>query len=152
MNLFYRIRIWNNPWNPFFSPSLYFLDAFKNVGRDFAKGYAEGLKRVEKMNDEIIEIDSEFGKQIGFTSDKFSDDSYLWRTDGKVTISLIFSKHQGKGNLSALFKNIESLGLKVAVPTPFAKMQAILERKGFVMHIEDTEIGDCEIWEKPDIE
>jgi len=101
------------------------------------------------MTDGIIEIDSDFGKTIGFTSDKFSLDSYLWREDSRVFISLIFSEHEGQGNLSALFKNIESLGLRVAVPTPFARMESILEKKGFVMHLEDTEMGACEVWEKP---
>lgn len=101
------------------------------------------------MEDGIVQIDSEFGKQIGFTSDNFSSDSYLWKDGERVMVSLISSKVEGKGNLSALFNNIEALGLSIAVPTPFARMQAILERKGFVMHIEDTEMGACEVWAKP---
>ncbi len=101
------------------------------------------------MKDGIVTVDSEFGKQILFTSDKFESDSYLWIEGKRILISLIFSRHENQGNLSALFNKIESLGYKVAVPTPFARMQSILERKGFVMHIEDTEMGDCEVWEKP---
>jgi hypothetical protein len=28
-------------------------------------------------------------------------------------------------------------------------MESILKKKGFVMHVEDSEIGPCEVWEKP---
>lgn len=101
------------------------------------------------MEDGIIKVDSDFGKKIGFTSDKYWRDSYLWLQGSRVMISLIFSKQEGQGNLSALFKNIESNGFRIAVPTPFARMESILKKKGFVMHIEDTELGDCEVWEKP---
>lgn len=103
------------------------------------------------MADGIIRVNSGFGEKIGFTSDKFSPDSYLWRVGERITISFIISKHEGKGNLSALFNNIESIGLRIAVPTPFARMQAILEKKGFVMHLKDTDMGECEVWEKPNM-
>jgi hypothetical protein len=100
------------------------------------------------MEDGIIQVDTDRGKQIGFTSDKFEPDSYLWKDGERILISIIFSKEEGKGNLSALFAAIEDLGLRVAVPTPFAHMQAILEHKGFVSHMEDSELGACEVWEK----
>lgn len=74
------------------------------------------------MTDGFVPVDSEFGKLVGFTSDKFSRDSYLWREKERVMISLIISNHPGQGNLSALFNAIEGLGLRVAVPTPFAHM------------------------------
>lgn len=102
------------------------------------------------MKDGMIKLDSDFAKDIGFTSNLF--DGWLWKTGQRITISFIESKIEGKGNLSKLFNNIESLGYKVAVPTPFRRMQSILEKKGFVPHIEECkEMGDCvEIWEKPE--
>ena len=94
--------------------------------------------------DGIIKIDSPLGQELGFTSDKFSADSYLWKDGDRIIISMIFSLKEGKGALSGLFDVIESEGYKIAVPTPLGKMQSILMKKGFVWHQE----GECEVWEK----
>lgn len=94
------------------------------------------------MNEQI-NLDSEFGKQIGFTSDKFN--GWCWVIDNKFYISFIESRHQGQGNLRALIKNVTDLGYQVCVPTPFARMRHILERLGFMMIVEDTEMGPCEV-------
>jgi len=78
-----------------------------------------------------IDVDSEYAKSIGFTSDKF--DGWLWRKEGetRIMVSFIKSTDPGKGNLSRLFDAVHAQGLAVAVPTPLGKMQAILTRKGF---------------------
>jgi hypothetical protein len=108
---------------------------------------------IDKINDSMngmVELDSEVGKLLGFTSDKF--EGYLWLEleQKRVLISAIISLDPGKGNLSKLFSKIEGYGLRVAVPTPFACMEAILRRKGFEMKIEHVEVmGDVEVWEKP---
>lgn len=95
----------------------------------------------------FVTPDDEFGKQIGFTSDKF--DGWLFRNEDRVMISFIESLRPGSGNLSALFKAIEDFGLRVAVPTPFGKMRSILARKGFAPHMEhDVEMGAVDVWEK----
>ena len=99
--------------------------------------------------DGMIQLDSQLGKELGFTPDKFSEDSYLWFDGGRVWISFIASVREGQGNLSALLKAIESRGWRVAVPTPSSTMQSILQRKGFVMHIEPTYFGPCQVWERP---
>lgn len=97
-----------------------------------------------------IDPDSKAGKILGFTSDKFAGDSYLWGDDDRMWISFIVSIQQGKGHLSALFNSIEARGYYIAVPTPFAHMQQILKRKGFVLHYETTSDGDSvEVWHKP---
>ena len=99
------------------------------------------------LPDGQIDPDSEVGKLIGFTSDKF--EGWLWKSGDRVMISMIISLQPNKGNLSALFKAIEAQGLRVAVPTPFHVMRIILKRKGFKPHIEDAgELGPCEVWEK----
>lgn len=99
-------------------------------------------------NDGIIKLDSEFGREIGFTSDLFF--GYLWRAGDRVYISFVASKQEGKGNLSRLFAAIEERGLRVVVPTPFPKMVAILESKGFKKYAEKDQLfGWVEVWMRP---
>jgi len=99
------------------------------------------------MTEGIIELDSEFAIELGFTSDKFF--GYLWRHPTEIYISHIESLQQGQGNLSKLFDAIWRRGYTIKVPTPFARMQAILEHKGFEQTWEEFEglSGEaCEVW------
>jgi len=101
-----------------------------------------------------IELDSEWGQKLGFTSDKFS--GYLWKNGDYVVISFIESLTQGQGNLSALFNDIQKLGYGIKVPTPFARMKAIIKKKGFTQTEEpfapEAGIYDpCEMWVKEPI-
>ena len=99
-----------------------------NIG--YKKRIYLGMGR-RKMKDGIIELDSEFAKEIGFTSDKF--DGWLWIDRGCcVLISLIVSKQRRQGNLSNLFNAILSKGFDIKVPTPTNMMKAILLKKGFI--------------------
>lgn len=100
------------------------------------------------MSNKIIEIDTEDAKRFGFTSDKFSKDSYLWEKGDMIYISLIFSRHEGKGNLSKLFKTIKEKGYRIIVPTPFPKMERILKRKGARHFIDNQgEMGSISCYE-----
>lgn len=82
------------------------------------------------MKDGIILLDTVEGKELGFTSDKFTDHSFLWKKDDYIYISVVESREKGKGHLSKLFDTIlKDYGIKV--PTPFPLMEAILIRKGF---------------------
>lgn len=107
-----------------------------------------------EIADGIIELDSDFGKEIVFTSDRFEGQmgpmpgSYLWKTGNEIYISAIISKHKGQGYLSELFKKIEAAGYQIAVPTPLTTMEAILKKKGFVPKID--EVG-TEVWRKLEI-
>ena len=96
----------------------------------------------------LIELDSEKGAALGFTSDKFY--GYLWQLDGSIWVSLIISLKPGRGNLSALFDAIWAAGYAVKVPTPSGRMAAILTRKGFTETWEPAkEINDMvEVWVK----
>lgn len=85
-----------------------------------------------------IDPDSEFGKRIGFTSDKF--DGWLWKKGNYVYISFIQSKQEKCGNLKALFEAILQNGLGIKVPTPLGRMRIILLKNGFRK--------DREYWEK----
>jgi hypothetical protein len=84
----------------------------------------------------------------GFTRQKFTGDSYLWKTGDRIMVSFIVAKEQGKGNFSALVKAIEADGFKVAVPTPLGKMPSILQRWGFRPHYEvEPDLGETvEVW------
>jgi len=77
----------------------------------------------------IIEPDSKFGKELGFTSEMF--DGWLWKSGKFIYVSFIISKDEGKGNLRKLFETILSKGYGVKVPTPFAKMRSICDKMGF---------------------
>jgi len=106
------------------------------------------MEQLDKSHpDGVIELDSEFGKELGFTSDKF--DGRLWKKDSYIHICFIMSKHQGKGNLSKLFDKILSLGYGIKVPTPLAKMKVILLTHGFKPTVEfSKEMGYVEVWVK----
>jgi hypothetical protein len=92
--------------------------------------------------------DPEFGARFGFTSDRFTDDSYLWRHGNEIMVSLITSTPEGRGHFSALVKRIEAAGYTVAVSTPLRRMTAILQRWGFApTRRYAAEIGaDYEAW------
>ena len=100
--------------------------------------------------DRPIFPDDEWGETIGFTSDKFSGESYLWaKSDKSIFISFIMSTQEGKGNMRALINNLLCLGLTVKVPTPFPRMECILKRMGFEKIIENDEnMGPVEIMKK----
>ena len=90
-----------------------------------------------------ILLNTTTGKQLGFTSDLFSADSYLWRVDKSIWVSLIFSKRPGEGNFKKLVNNILEVGFTVIVPTPSNQMRQLLERWDFITTF-DYESG-CEI-------
>ena len=95
------------------------------------------------MKNGIINLNTNRAKSHGFTSDKFH--GYLWKRDILIWISNITSIAPGKGNIRALFDNIEKAGYCLMVPTPSNRMKAICERRGMIlmllMPIETG--GDC---------
>ena len=100
------------------------------------------------MDDGIIEVGSDRAAAFGFTPELY--DGWLWKTGDRIMVSAIFSKQEGKGNLSRLFDAIEAAGFQVAVPTPLGKMESILRQKGFVSHVEnDHEMGPVDVWMRP---
>jgi len=100
------------------------------------------------LSDHIIDLDTPFANKLGFTSDKF--EGYLWKSGNYIVISFIISLQEGQGNLSNLFKTIESKGFGIKVPTPFARMKSILMEKEFKKTEEWFEEAECpvEIWVK----
>jgi len=95
------------------------------------------------MIDGIINIDTDRGKEFGFTSDKYS--GWLWKTGNYIIISFI----ESRGYLLNLFNSILRKGYGIKVPTPFARMQKILELKDFKQTFEySKDFGEVEIWVK----
>lgn len=90
------------------------------------------------------------GRKFGFTSDKYLIFSYLWKSKDYIIISMIDTKEHDKGYFSKLLKNIWKAGYKIKVPMPFVKMKFILNKKGFIKHIEYNEIYEenIEVWIK----
>lgn len=107
------------------------------------------LTQNELDKGQIVNLEDPFADEVGFTRDRF--DGYLWRIGQVVYISLVVSKQPGEGHLSALFEALSSRGYTVRVPTPLAKMEAILRGKGFEEKREWwEEIEDYgTVWEKP---
>lgn len=99
-----------------------------------------------------ILVDSYYGEILGFTSDKFYADSYLW-WDGKIN-SIIISfisipiKNRRKGYFTKLLDNIESIGrgILIQVPEPSSTMQKILTKRGFVKNRNIR--YNISVWEK----
>lgn len=88
---------------------------------------------------------------FGFSLSDFTPDSYLWRRGNEILVSLIIAREPGKGAFSRLLRTIEANGFTVAVPCPLGRMEAILQRKGFVCgYEEDKHFGEqVEVWRRP---
>lgn len=89
----------------------------------------------------MISVDSERGQELGFTSDKFSADSYLWDKPDAVVISLIFSHY--RGNFRSLVEAIHAENKRVIVPTPLGRMAKIVRKCGYAQTVSDD---GCELW------
>ena len=103
----------------------------------------------EKLADGIIDIDTDRGKEFGFTSDKFVPGiSYLWKTGNRIIISSIESTQESKGYFTELVNNIIGKSYQVAVPTPLKKMDYIMRKWGWKQTFEyDKQMeAEVEIW------
>lgn len=91
--------------------------------------YSKYEKTVDGMV--MIKLDSDLGKEIGFTSDRFDSLSYLSINEGYVYISCIEAVTPRQGHFTQLVENIRAKGWGVKVPTPFAGMVAACKKLGF---------------------
>jgi len=111
--------------------------------------FGGGAKQIFTLfgGDVPIEMDSEPAKQLGFTSERF--EGWLWKHGKYIYVSYIVSRQEGKGNLSRLFKRIQSFGFGIKVPIPFPKMEMILRSHGFKHTLEDfkeAKAPNVEVW------
>ena len=85
----------------------------------------------EAIDKGCIMVDSEKGKEFGLTSDRFTEDSYLWLEGNTLYLSNIISKEEGKGHVLHILQTAKERGLDMAcVPVSF-RMEYILMRFGF---------------------
>ena len=99
---------------------------------------------------DLITVDSEVGKELTFTSERFDPRSYLCRVDGTVYVSHIHTTEMGKGYFGQLVRSIWDKGLIVKVPSPYQRMEKILRHYGARPTIEfDLRMGPCEVWILP---
>lgn len=126
-----------------FDGNIYSLIKMGNV---YLKILGGGVKRVGE--DFMIGLDSDFGKEIGFTSDKF--EGWMWRKGEEIYISFIKSIEPNKGNLKSLINKILKRGFTVKVPTPMGLMALLVIKWGFKRTTEfwDETGEDGEVWVK----
>lgn len=78
--------------------------------------------------------DSDEGRDIGFTSDKFG--GYLWNDEnGVIIISLIQSRYEGKGNVKSLFDVLRSKFHTIVIPIASARLEFIANKYGFINEV-----------------
>jgi hypothetical protein len=85
----------------------------------------------------LIRVDSEKGKQLGLTSDRFTEDSYLWLEGNTLWLSLLTSKKEHQGYVLNIMNNAKAAGYDMLCYSVSVRMNMILSRFGFVI----TEIG-----------
>jgi hypothetical protein len=96
------------------------------------------------MKNGIINIDTEAGKQLEFTSDKFNPASYLWKIGDTIVISFIVARQ--KGAFCQLIKNIAAQGFYFEIPTPSRRMREIGKKQGWhYCQREHEEFGPIDI-------
>jgi len=97
-----------------------------------------------------IDVDGPGAAEFGFTGDRFEPWSYLWRWPDRVCISLVGTRHEGRGDFAQLVQTILGLGLAVEVPTPMDRMRSILERNGFTPRrvYDALFLDEVEVWRR----
>ena len=96
------------------------------------------------MKNGMIALDSDSGKELGFTSDRFKNGSYLWKDGNDIIVSFIWS--QAKGNFKNLVDAIKGKNMTVVIPTPLGRMQDIVIKNGYTHKTINSEMGLCEVW------
>lgn len=105
--------------------------------------------RTKQINqsDGQIDVDSVFGKLMGFTSDRFrADESWLWRKGKTIYLSMIWVTEPNMGYTQNLIESIHKAKYKVKVPTPLGAMNHIVQKMRFERKDEMTDMGRCEVW------
>lgn len=94
------------------------------------------------MTNGIIEIDTPKAKELGFTSDKISDFSYLWEDGDNLIVSCISTPElkEHTGAFRSLMEKALTKYLNVIIPTPLSRMVEIGEKQGWPLY--RVKLGD----------
>ena len=79
----------------------------------------------------LIRVDSEKGKQLGLTSDRSTEDSYLWLDGDTLWLSMLISKQEHKGHVHKIMKKAVAKGYNLGCVPVSARMEHILRKFGF---------------------
>jgi hypothetical protein len=143
-------------------------DLFK-ADREYAERHADGVKFIQEwhwenvtlplivehvkplmdeMEDGVIEVDSDRGKVIAFTSRIWAKESFLWKRGNVIFISAIMSIEPGDGSFREMVRMFSACGYTVKIPTPTGKMVDIVRKCGY-RHEKDfsEEMGEeVDVW------
>ena len=81
----------------------------------------------------LIRVDSKKGKRLGLTSDRFTEDSYLWLEGDTLWLSLLISKKEHQGYVLNILNTARAKGYDIACRPVSVRMKMILSRFGFVI-------------------
>ena len=81
----------------------------------------------------LIRVDSKKGKQLGLTSDRFTEDSYLWLEGNMLHLSLLTSKKEHQGYVLNILNSAKAAGYDMLCYPISVRMKMILSRFGFVI-------------------
>lgn len=113
------------------------------------------MRPATEKRDGIVFIDQAFARKLGFTSEKFEKESYLWKKGKEIYTSFIASTTPQRGYFTSLVNNCLKLGYTVKVPCPLPGMNVVVRKLGFKESFEwDEKIGeDIDVWiKKPEQE
>lgn len=85
----------------------------------------------EQIPEGMLTLDNELS-YLGFTQANFTHDSYLWRENNEIWISLIGTLREKKGKFRHLVTTLnQQLGFDIIVPTPLGRMKDIVAKNGY---------------------
>ncbi len=116
-------------------------------GRGFFRELIGPESNSSLSDDGIIHLDSDLGRLLGFTSDRFAEDSYLWKLNGAIIVSMITLSLR-TGNFRELVEKILENGFRVEIPTPIGRMREIVEKCGYTKEYRTCELSkeSVEVW------
>ena len=78
-----------------------------------------------------ILLDSEKGKELGLTSDRFEEGSYLWLKDKTLYLSMLISKKEHQGYVLDILNKAQKKGYDMECVPISRRMIDILMKFGF---------------------
>lgn len=81
----------------------------------------------------VITPGSKLGRELGFNSQSFTKESWLWLRGSTIRVAAVEARQKGRGVFSSLLQRIEAQGFKVQIMNPCSDVLAIAARKGFTL-------------------
>ena len=93
----------------------------------------------QDMDNGLVLVDSDFGKDIGLTSDKFYDGSYLWyrKEENTLWLSMLMSKEEHRGYVLNILRVAHNREYNMKAVPVSRRMFTILDRFGFKFDASD---------------